>query len=72
MTNHHVGNMHFRVLVSSFRLHYCAAKKGDKGRLSKKLTNFVRHKNGRFLQKEESNNLWVRSILVLGFIVEPQ
>jgi hypothetical protein len=52
------GNMHFRTLVSSFRLHYCAAKKGDKGRLSKKLTNFVRHKNGRFLQKDEADNLW--------------
>jgi hypothetical protein len=50
--------MHFRTLVSEFRIHYCTAKKGDKGRLSKRLTNFVRFKKGRFLQKDEVDNLW--------------
>ena len=50
--------MHFRTLVSEFRMHYCTAKKGDKGRLSKRLTNFVRFKKGRFLQKDDVDNLW--------------
>lgn len=68
MTNHHAGNQSFRVLVGSFRLHYCAAKKGDKGKLSKKLTNFVRHKDGRFLQKEEMDNLWVRLLRMIALI----
>jgi hypothetical protein len=50
--------MHFRTLVSEFRIHYCTAKKGDKGLLSKKMTNFVRFKKGRFLLRDEVDNLW--------------
>jgi len=52
------GNEHFRSLVAKFRLHYHLAKKGDKGKLSKKLANFVRHKGGRFLQKNEDDGQW--------------
>lgn len=50
--------MHFRTLVNKHKMHYVQAKKGDKGMLSKKLTNYVRHKNGRFLQKNDSDNLF--------------
>ena len=50
--------MHFRILVSRFRVNYHAAKKGAKGQLSKRLTNFVRHRGGRFLQKDEEDGMW--------------
>ena len=50
--------MHFRTLVNNHKMHYVKAKKGDKGMLSKKLTNYVRHKNGRFLGKDEKDGLW--------------
>lgn len=58
MTNHHIGNAHFRALVSKFRYNYHAAKKGAKGQLSKKLANFVRHKGGRFLQRDDDESAW--------------
>lgn len=55
MTNHHIGNIHFRNLVSYYRRSYCTAPKGMKGQLAKNLCKYVRLCKGRFLQKLDND-----------------
>lgn len=55
LTNTNPGNIRFRNLISSHRIHYCTAPKGDKGALARYICNYVRAMGGRFLAKDPSN-----------------
>lgn len=59
-TNAHVGNSHWRMLVTANKELYVTLPKRQKMLLSKSIVNAVRTQNppGRFLQKDPKTDLW--------------
>jgi len=59
-TNAHIGNSHWRMLVSTNKELYVTLPKRQKMLLSKSIVNAVRsqHPPGRFLQKDPQTELW--------------
>jgi len=59
-TNAHIGNSHWRMLVSANKELYVTLPKRQKMLLSKSIVNAVRSQNppGRFLQKDSKTDLW--------------
>lgn len=59
-TNNHIGNENFRVLVTRKKREYLNSSKREKPLVSKSIVDEIRGMNppGRFLQKNESTNLW--------------
>lgn len=59
-TNNHVGNENFRVLVTRKKRDYLNSSKREKPLVSKSIVDEIRgmHPPGRFLQKNDSTNLW--------------
>lgn len=57
-TNTHPGNVHYRTLVSKYRVAYQTSKKNNKHALSKNLVHFIRSQNGRFLKRSGSDIFW--------------
>jgi len=59
-TNNHLGNEHFRDLVSSKKLEYINSSKREKPLVSRSIVDAVRRQNppGRFLQRDDVTGLW--------------
>ena len=59
-TNNHLGNEHFRDLVSSKKLEYINSSKREKPLVSRSIVEAVRSQNppGRFLQRDDVTGLW--------------
>jgi hypothetical protein len=57
-TNVHPGNRDFRDLINKYRTIYLKAKKNDKPAISRAIVKAVRSKGGRFLKKNEKDNLY--------------
>jgi hypothetical protein len=57
-TNHHLGNIQYRMLVKACQPAYLAAKRRDKPRIAAAIVTVVRARSGRFLKKHASDNAW--------------
>jgi hypothetical protein len=57
-TNSHPGNVFFRALVDEYRMEYATAGRGRKTSVSKKVVRLIRNNHGRFLKKDEDDDLW--------------
>ena len=59
-TNNHIGNAHWRMLVSANKELYVSLQKKQKMLLSKSIVHAVRNQNppGRFLQKDSNKDTW--------------
>jgi len=57
-TNVHPGNRDFRDLINKYRTIYLKAKKNDKPAISRAIVKEVRSRGGRFLKKNERDNLY--------------
>ncbi|GAX23136.1 hypothetical protein FisN_33Lh027 [Fistulifera solaris] len=55
-TNHHTGNIQYRLLVKACQPAYLAAKRRDKPRIAAGIVLAVRRAGGRFLKKEEDDD----------------
>mmetsp|Transcript_7062 Transcript_7062/g.12670 ORF Transcript_7062/g.12670 Transcript_7062/m.12670 type:complete len:534 (-) Transcript_7062:229-1830(-) len=64
LTNHHVGNQHFRNLVTQHRTPYALARKRDKAAIAQSIVRIVQETGGRFLNKEApmgaTEEVWVQ------------
>lgn len=56
--NIHPGNIHFRSLVSKFKLQYVASDKCDKPVFAKTIVRTIRDMGGRFLKEDDETRLW--------------
>jgi hypothetical protein len=57
-TNHHAGNIQYRLLVKACQPSYIAAKRRDKPKIAEKIVRTVRKLGGRFLKKNPETNTW--------------
>jgi hypothetical protein len=57
-TNTNPGNVFFRALVDEYRIEYATAGRGNKTGVSKKIVRLIRNNQGRFLKKDEDDDLW--------------
>jgi hypothetical protein len=57
-TNVHPGNRDFRDLINKYRTIYVKAKKNDKPSISRAIVKEVRSRGGRFLRKNDKDNLY--------------
>jgi hypothetical protein len=57
-TNVHPGNRDFRDLINKYRTSYLKARKNDKPAISRAIVKLVRNNGGRFLKKDERDNLY--------------
>lgn len=64
LTNHHVGNQHFRNLVTQHRTPYALARKRDKAAIAQSIVRIVQETGGRFLNKEApmgaTEEVWIQ------------
>ena len=58
-TNHHTGNVQYRMVVKASQPAYLFAKRRDKPRIAGAIVCVVRALRGRFLKKGDANNLLV-------------
>jgi hypothetical protein len=56
--NSHPGNVFFRALVDEYRMEYAPAGRGSKASVAKKVVHLIRNNHGRFLKKDEDDDLW--------------
>lgn len=56
--NSHPGNVFFRALVDEYRMEYATAGRGRKTSVAKKVVHLIRNNHGRFLKKDEDDDLW--------------
>jgi len=57
-TNHHPGNVKYRLLVKQFQPLYIISKRRDKPRIAEKIVHTIRHRGGRFLKKDSNSLTW--------------
>jgi hypothetical protein len=57
-TNTNPGNIFFRALVDEYRMEYATAGRGNKTGVSVKIVRLIRNSQGRFLKKDEDDDLW--------------
>lgn len=57
-TNTNPGNVFFRALVDEYRMEYAMAGRGTKTGVSEKIVDLIRNNQGRFLKKDEDDDLW--------------
>jgi hypothetical protein len=57
-TNHHTGNIQYRLLVKACQPAYLAAKRRDKPRIAAGIVLAVRRAGGRFLKKDDTDAAW--------------
>ena len=57
-TNVHPGNRNFRDLINLHRRAYLKARKNDKPAISKAIVRAIRESGGKFLKKNNRDNLW--------------
>ena len=57
-TNVHSGNRDFRDLINKYRTIYLKAKKNDKPAISRGIVKLVRSRGGRFLKKNDKDNMY--------------
>jgi len=58
LTNSHVGNKRFRIVVAEYQLEYLKARKNDKKDIARTVVSRIRESGGRFLQRNSNSNLW--------------
>mmetsp|Transcript_46953 Transcript_46953/g.69826 ORF Transcript_46953/g.69826 Transcript_46953/m.69826 type:complete len:428 (-) Transcript_46953:56-1339(-) len=57
-SNHHKGNIRYRILVKKYQRLYLQAKRGDKPKIAMLIVDTIRREDGRFLKKNDSTNQW--------------
>jgi hypothetical protein len=57
-TNVHFGNRSFRDIINKYRTLYLRSKKNDKPAISRAIVKEIRSRGGRFLKKNEKDNLY--------------
>jgi hypothetical protein len=58
LTNSHVGNKKFRLVVADNQLEYLMAKKREKKEIAKRIVGQIHSSGGRFLRKSPVSNVW--------------
>jgi hypothetical protein len=58
LTNSHIGNKRFRLVVTDYQLEYLMAKKREKKVIAKRIVDQIYNSGGRFLRKSPVSNVW--------------
>ena len=58
-TNNHTGNKRFRSIVAEYQDEYLTAKKKEKVLIATRVVERIKSKGGRFLKRDQSNDVWV-------------
>jgi hypothetical protein len=58
LTNSHIGNKRFRLVVAEYQLEYLMAKKREKKEIAKQIVDRIHSSGGRFLRKSPVSNVW--------------
>eukprot|EP00978_Attheya_sp_CCMP212_P017868 scaffold48121_cov47-Attheya_sp.AAC.16 len=59
-TNNHIGNKHFRSLVTDYQTEYLGSKKRDKAGIARQIVKQIRERGGRFLKKVDGgDDTWI-------------
>lgn len=58
LTNSHIGNKRFRLIVADNQLEYLMAKKREKKEIAKRIVGQIHSSGGRFLRKSPVSNVW--------------
>lgn len=58
LTNSHIGNKHFRKVVSEFQPQYLVARKNDKKYIAQRIVERIHAKGGRFLKRTADSEVW--------------
>lgn len=59
LTNSHIGNKHYRQIVSDHQNEYLNARKRDKIIIAKRIVSIVQENGGRFLKRSADGESWV-------------
>uniref|UniRef100_A0A7S1VR48 DUF6824 domain-containing protein n=1 Tax=Grammatophora oceanica TaxID=210454 RepID=A0A7S1VR48_9STRA len=58
ISNHHRGNIRYRMLVKTYQRVYLQAKRHDKPKIAMLIVETIRREKGRFLKKDDKTQQW--------------
>lgn len=58
LTNSHIGNKNFRLVVAEYQPEYLVARKREKKEIAKRIVDRIHSSGGRFLRKSPVSDVW--------------